>query len=120
MSQAHWQLAILIFTAFYLDHSQNEYLGTYFSMRLQQSVYKLKMCLDIVQGLLTKSELIANDYDEDDEPWAMPSSGNVSIDLGDKAETSYDDILNTDTSNWDPFRDADKFEALAIAEQNHR
>lgn len=27
-----------------------------------------------------------------------------------------EDILNADTSNWDPFRDAHKFEALADAE----
>ena len=31
-----------------------------------------------------------------------------------------DDILNADTSLWDPFRDAHKFEALATAEQNVR
>ena len=31
-----------------------------------------------------------------------------------------EDILNQDTSTWDPFRDADKFEALAAAEQRQR
>lgn len=31
-----------------------------------------------------------------------------------------DDILNADTSTWDPFKDADKFDALAAAEQNRR
>ena len=31
LSKSYWQLATLIFTAFYLDHSQNEYLATYFS-----------------------------------------------------------------------------------------
>jgi len=77
------------------------------------------MCLDIVQGLLTKSELIAND-DEDEDEWAGPDSGNVSMELGGKADTTDDDILNADTSNWDPFRDAHKFDALALAEQNHR
>lgn len=35
-------------------------------------------------------------------------------------EKSMDDILNADTSLWDPFRDAHKFEALAVAEQNSR
>jgi len=64
--------------------------------------------------------LIANEEDEDDELWGKPDSGNVSMEMGDKAETSCDDILNADTSSWDPFRDAHKFEALAIAEQNHR
>ena len=29
--KASWQLATLIFTAFYLDHSQNDYLSLYFS-----------------------------------------------------------------------------------------
>lgn len=48
MSKAYWQLATIIFTAFYLDHSQNEFLGTYFSQKLQTSVNKLKMCLEIV------------------------------------------------------------------------
>ena len=31
---AYWQLAKLIFTAFYLDHTQNEYLMTYFDKSL--------------------------------------------------------------------------------------
>ena len=33
-NKIYWQLATLIFTAFYLDHSQNEYLGDYFAQRL--------------------------------------------------------------------------------------
>lgn len=35
-------------------------------------------------------------------------------------DQSMDDILSADTSQWDPFRDAHKFEALAAAEQNAR
>ena len=35
-------------------------------------------------------------------------------------DQSMEDILNADTSTWDPFRDAHKFEALAAAEQNAR
>jgi len=31
LSKAYWQTATLIFTAFYLDHSQNDYLSLYFS-----------------------------------------------------------------------------------------
>ena len=58
LSKAYWQLATLIFTAFYLDHSQNDYLSDYFAQRLQQNVTRLKLCLDIVQGLLTKSEIM--------------------------------------------------------------
>ena len=67
MSKAYWSLATIIFTAFYLDHSQNEYLGTYFSQKLQQNVTKLKMCLEIVQGLLAQSEL--EEEECSDEEW---------------------------------------------------
>ena len=31
LSKVYWQLATLIFTAFYLDHSQNDYLSDYFA-----------------------------------------------------------------------------------------
>ena len=31
LMNAYWQLANLIFTAFYLDHSQNSYLSTFFA-----------------------------------------------------------------------------------------
>ena len=37
-NKIYWQLATLIFTAFYLDHSQNEFLSDYFAQRLQNSV----------------------------------------------------------------------------------
>lgn len=55
--KAYWQLATLIFTAFYLDHSQNEYLGKFFAHKLQTNISKLKMCLDIVQQLLSETEI---------------------------------------------------------------
>ena len=32
--KAYWSLANLIFTAFYLDHSQNSYLSNYFAQKL--------------------------------------------------------------------------------------
>ena len=73
LSKAYWQIATFIFTAFYLDHSQNEYLSTYFAQRLQTNVKSLKLCLEIVQGLLTKSEIIANE-DEEQEDWALEIS----------------------------------------------
>ena len=46
--KANWQLATLIFTAFYLDHSQNSYLGIYFAQKLQENVQRLKISLEIV------------------------------------------------------------------------
>ena len=55
--KAYWQLATLIFTAFYLDHSQNEYLSKFFAQKLQTNISKLKMCLDIVQHLLSETEI---------------------------------------------------------------
>ncbi len=42
------------------------------------------------------------------------------MELGQKSFNDMDDILNADTSVWDPFRDAHKFEALAAAEQKAR
>ena len=35
---AYWHLAKLIFTAFYLDHTQNEYLMTYFDKTLPSQI----------------------------------------------------------------------------------
>ena len=35
---------------------------------------KLKQCLQIVQGLLTKSELIADEDEEEQEDWALEVS----------------------------------------------
>ena len=72
---------------------------------------KLKLCLQIVQGLLAKSEIMATDEEEED--WALEVSQEQSMEIKDQ---SMEDILNADTSMWDPFRDAHKFEALAAAE----
>ena len=52
-SKAYWELASLIFTAFYLDHSQNDYLAQFFASRLQQNILKFKIALDVVQSVLT-------------------------------------------------------------------
>ena len=118
MSKAYWQLATLIFTAFYLDHTQNDYMSNYFSQRLQQNINKLMLSLEIVQSVFSKSELMGND--DDSELWGdEPDGQNDSNDYG-KPFNEMDDILNADTSDWDPFRDAHKFEALAAAEQHSR
>jgi len=75
------------------------------------------LCLEIVQSVLQRSELLATEEDEEQDDWATGhDSQEVSMELG----GGMDDILNADTSNWDPFRDADKFEALAAAEQKAR
>ena len=70
--------------------------------------------------MLAKSELLADESDEEVLDWGQNDSENIPMELGEKADITDDDILNADTSNWDPFRDADKFEALAQAEQSHR
>ena len=112
--KAYWSLANLIFTAFYLDHSQNTYLSNYFAQKLQQNVQRLKISLEIVQGLLTKAELLGA-YEEEDEDCVNQEDDDEPF--GNRTD---EDILNQDTSTWDPFRDADKFEALAAAEQRQR
>ena len=82
LSKAYWQLTSLIFTAFYLDHSQNQYLSDYFAQRLQTNVIKLKQCLQIVQGLLAKSEVIATE-EEEQEDWALEVSQEQSMEIKD-------------------------------------
>ena len=49
-----------------LDHSKNEYLSDYFAQKLQTNVQRLKLCLDIVQGLLAQSELMKDNFDDGD------------------------------------------------------
>jgi len=60
--------------------------------------------------------------EEEDEDEMSAGGGNDSWanDSRDKPFNDMDDILNADTSYWDPFRDAHKFEALAAAEQHAR
>jgi len=48
--------------------------------------------------------------EDDEDEWGNGESG-TSMELGNS------DIMDADTSTWDPFRDAHKFEALAAAEQ---
>ena len=56
--KAYWSLANLIFTAFYLDHSQNTYLSNYFAQKLQQ---KSKVSFNFsCQNLQTTKEFFKN------------------------------------------------------------
>jgi len=71
------------------------------------------LSLEIVQSVLSKSELLGNDEDEEENEWN--DDQNESAEYG-KSFNDMDDIMNADTSDWDPFRDANKFEALAAAE----
>ena len=65
--------------------------------------------------MLAKCEIMATEEEEED--WALEVSQEQSMEIKDQ---SMEDILSSDTSNWDPFRDAHKFEALAAAEQRVR
>lgn len=82
------------------------------------------MCMNIVQSLLTKSEVLQIEEEEDEQntTWGQNhgDSQEISMELNHKSFNDMDDILNADTSVWDPFRDAHKFEALAAAEQKAR
>lgn len=123
-SKAYWELAFLIFTAFYLDHSQNDYLAHFFASRLQQNILKFKIALDVVQSLLSKAEITATSQNLDDSRQDANASANISMELGgDSANNSVNHgVFGVDTSNWDPFADADKFEELArkVEEQKKR
>lgn len=55
--KAYWQLYFVIFTAFFVDHSQNEFLQQYFNFELKAHISNLKHALDIVQSLLQKSQI---------------------------------------------------------------
>ena len=71
--------------------------------------------------MLTKSEILAVEEEDEVDEWDRSRmSGNISMELGNTSKTDMEDILNADTSNWDPFRDAHKFEALAAQEQKAR
>ena len=46
--KAYWQLYYLVFSAFFIDHSQNELLINYFTITLPQNMLNFKHALDIV------------------------------------------------------------------------
>jgi hypothetical protein len=60
---AYWQLTFLIFSAFFLDHTQNEYLAFYFSNKINKDVISLKYTLEIVQQLLDNSQITKQETD---------------------------------------------------------
>ena len=64
-ASAYWELVKLIFTAFYLDHSQNTFLGDYFTLSLQQNISNFKVALDIVQSLLSTAEINTSKNEND-------------------------------------------------------
>ena len=64
-ASAYWELVKLIFTAFYLDHSQNTFLGNYFTLNLQQNISNFKVALDIVQSLLSNADLTTGKNEND-------------------------------------------------------
>ena len=73
------------------------------------------MALDIVQGTLSESEI---QVPELDDSWGGNAniSNHMSMEMVDPSDSlGEQDILNADTSSWDPFDDADKFERLAAA-----
>ena len=112
-SRAYWELVSIIFTAFYLDHSQNSYLGNFFASRLQTNILKFKIALDLVQQTLSKAEITASSQNLDDSRQEEPTSANISMELGNDSQNNSVNhgVLGVDTSHWDPFADADKFEA---------
>ena len=113
-SRAYWELASLIFTAFYLDHSQNDYLAHFFASRLQQNILKFKIALDIVQSLLSRAEIKATSQSLDDSRQDAMSANNISMELGGDSQNNSVNhgVFGVDTTHWDPFVDAEKFEAL--------
>ena len=123
-SRAYWELASLIFTAFYLDHSQNDYLAHFFASRLQQNILKFKIALDVVQSLLSRAEITATSQSLDDSRQDAMSANNISMELGGDSQNNSVNhgVFGVDTTHWDPFVDAEKFEALAqkVEEQKKR
>ena len=57
MELAYWSVIQLVYAAFFFDHSQNDFLMNYFSMEINHNIVHFKISLDIVQGLLNRSEL---------------------------------------------------------------
>ena len=108
---AYWQLAKLIFTAFYLDHTQNEYLMTYFDKSLPSQIQNFKIALDIIQVQLDKADIQSNQPEEDLSFLRQKSS----VNLSQRRDSLNASIENgeAESVNWDPFLDAEKFENLA-------
>jgi len=76
------------------------------------SPYKLKMTLDVVASMLKKvyieqnlDETVEDDDDEEEE-----YSGNLKSPREVEQDTNLELILKQNSDEWDPIRDADKFE----------
>jgi len=48
-----------------MDHTQNEYLGTYFSERVNKDIFKLKHSLEIVQSFFSICEITSTEPEDD-------------------------------------------------------
>ena len=122
---AYWELVQLIFTAFHLDQSQNTFCATYFTTNQQSNILNYKVALDIVQVVLNKCEIASGKLEDDVSPAITPTRGSIdwlnrsSIDSGTlihrqgSLDASMNASIDVDTTGWDPFLDADKFEKLA-------
>ena len=99
-------MLFLIFTAFFMDHLQNEYLGTYFSDKVNKDIFKLKHSLEIVQSFLSVCEITSTEPEEDMYLIEMHTFAAEALNGGE-----YDDD-EEDPDTWDAFRDAHKFEML--------
>jgi hypothetical protein len=54
--KAQWQLVYIVFTAFYIENTQNDFLDSYFQFQLRQDLKQMKMVLDIVSSVLKKTQ----------------------------------------------------------------
>ncbi|CDW81842.1 UNKNOWN [Stylonychia lemnae] len=54
--KAYWQLAYIVFTAFYIENVQNEYLENYFQLQLRQDLQQMKLVLDIISSVLRRTQ----------------------------------------------------------------
>ena len=96
---SYWELIKLIFTAFYLDHSQNTFLTNFFTSTLRQNISNFKVALDIIQTILNKCEINAgNKYEDEISPIITPKDNSLVKMTSITSNTSID----VDTSNWDP------------------
>lgn len=63
--KAYWQIYYLVFLAFFIDHSQNEFMQQYFTFTLPKNILNFKHALDIVQSILQKSVITMEEETEE-------------------------------------------------------
>jgi len=90
-----------------MDHFQNDYLGNYFSNKINKDVFKLKHSLEIVQSFLSICEITSSEPDYDLHVIDLNQDNDKALIAG---EDFVEDEEDPDT--WDAFRDAHKFEML--------